>query len=82
MAHPAHDRRLALYEEYQRVPSNQHAEIINGTLYVAPRPSPFHANAASMLGVLLGGPFHRGRGGPGGWWILELSALWSPPSRG
>jgi Uma2 family endonuclease len=23
-----------------------------------------------MLGVEIGGPFQRGRGGPGGWWIL------------
>jgi Uma2 family endonuclease len=24
-----------------------------------------------VLGIELGGPFQRGRGGPGGWWILD-----------
>jgi Uma2 family endonuclease len=27
------------------------------------------------LGVDLGGPFDRGRGGPGGWWILDEPEL-------
>ncbi len=31
--------------------------------------------ASSSLGVELGGPFHRGRGGPGGWWILDEPEL-------
>lgn len=53
------------------MPEHVHAEIIHGTLYVMSRPAPRHANAASVLGVELGGPFQRGRGGPGGWWILD-----------
>lgn len=75
MAQPAEDRRRALYEAYQRVPAHQHAEIVRGTLYVVPRPSPRHANASSVLGVELGGAFQRGRGGPGGWWILDEPEL-------
>jgi Uma2 family endonuclease len=70
MVQPARDRRDELYEAYLRVPEHRHAEIIHGTLYVMSRPSPRHASAASMLGVEIGGPFQRGRGGPGGWWIL------------
>jgi Uma2 family endonuclease len=70
MAEPAKDRRAALYEAYQKVPSTQHAEIVRGTLYVMPRPAPRHANAATVLAGDLNAPFHRGRGGPGGWWIL------------
>lgn len=70
MVRPARDRRSELYEEYQRLPPHEHGEIINGTLYVTPRPSPRHANAASALNGELGSPFQRGRGGPGGWWIL------------
>jgi Uma2 family endonuclease len=70
MAQAAEDHRLALYEEYQRVPPHRSAEIIHGTLYVTPRPAPRHANATSVLGGELSGPFQRGRGGPGGWWIL------------
>lgn len=66
----ARDRRRELYEAYERVPAHRRAEIIRGTLHVTPRPAPRHANAASMLGVEIGGAFQRGRGGPGGWWIL------------
>ncbi len=53
------------------MPEHLHAEIIHGTLYVMSRPAPPHANAASVLGADLGGAFQRGRGGPGGWWILD-----------
>jgi Uma2 family endonuclease len=79
MATPAHhDRRQELYDAYCAVPSHQRAEIIDGTLYVLPRPAPRHANATSVLGGELNGAFQRGRGGPGGWWILfepELQLL-------
>jgi Uma2 family endonuclease len=79
VSQPARDRRDVLYEEYLRVPEHQHAEIIRGTLYIMPRPAPRHASAASMLGVELGGPFQRGRGGPGGWWILDEPELQLDP---
>jgi Uma2 family endonuclease len=46
-------------------------EYVDGRLYVSPRPAGPHLMAAYMLGVLLGPPFVLGRGGPGGWWILE-----------
>jgi Uma2 family endonuclease len=76
MVMPAHhDRRQALYDAYSAVPENQRAEIIDGTLYVSPRPGPRHANATSVLGAELNGPFQRGRGGPGGWWILDEPEL-------
>jgi Uma2 family endonuclease len=67
--------RDKLYEEYLRVPAHQHAEIVNGELYVMLRPAPRHADAASMLGGELVGPFRRGRGGPGGWWIIDEPEL-------
>ncbi len=75
MVQPVRDRRDELYEEYLRVPAHLCAEIVHGTLYVMSRPAPRHASAASMLGVELGGPFQRGRGGPGGWWILDEPEL-------
>jgi len=37
----------------------------------APRPAFAHAHAASALGADIGTPFFRGKGGPGGWWILD-----------
>lgn len=76
---PSKDRRQALYDEYLAVPDHRRAEIIGGTLYVSPRPAPRHANASSVLGVELGGPFQRGRGGPGGWWILDEPELHLEP---
>jgi Uma2 family endonuclease len=75
VAHPAEDRRRALYDEYLKVPAHLRAEIIGGTLYVTPRPAPRHANATSVLGAELGSPFQLGRGGPGGWWILDEPEL-------
>ncbi len=64
------DRRQALYDTYCAVPEHQRAEIIDGTLYVLPKLAPRHANAKTVLGAELNGAFQRGRGGPGGWWIL------------
>jgi Uma2 family endonuclease len=75
MAAPARDRRDVLYEAYLKVPEHQHAEIINGTLYVMARPAPRHTNASSVLGAEINVRFQRGRGGPGGWWILDKPEL-------
>lgn len=75
----ARDRREELYREYLAVPEHLRAEIIDGTLYVLPRPAPRHANALSVLGAELHGPFQRGRGGPGGWWILDEPELQLEP---
>ncbi|MEL6211754.1 MAG: Uma2 family endonuclease, partial [Pseudomonadota bacterium] len=40
-----------------------------------PRPASRHGLAASALGMEIGSPFHRGRGGPGGWWIIQEPEL-------
>jgi hypothetical protein len=68
MASPA--RRRATYVDLMGVPPHQVAEIVNGDLHVSPRPASRHALASSGLGSGVWGPFHQGRGGPGGWWIL------------
>jgi Uma2 family endonuclease len=47
------------------------AEVIDGELILHPRPAKPHAAAASALGEELGPPFKRGRGGPGGWILLD-----------
>ncbi|MBM7117297.1 Uma2 family endonuclease [Archangium primigenium] len=60
---------------FQAVPPEQVAEIVAGELYVSPRPAQPHTRVASQLGVLLGGPFWLGRGGPGGWVILDEPEL-------
>lgn len=63
-------RRQATYEDVLRAPEHLIAEILNGELITSPRPAGPHAEAASVLTMDLGSPFHRGRGGPGGWIIL------------
>ena len=73
MAEPA--RRLANYADLEAVPEHLVAEIIDGTLETHPRPRLRHGLAASRLGGELYGPFDRGRGGPGGWTILDEPEL-------
>lgn len=60
----------ATYEDLCRVPEHLVAEILDGELFTSPRPAVPHAHAGSVLASEIIGPFHRGRGGPGGWWIL------------
>jgi len=70
MSLPARVRRPATYEDLLAVPEPLVAEILDGELHTSPRPSVPHSVATSSLGGELYGPFDRGRGGPGGWWIL------------
>ena len=60
----------ATYEDLLAVPDHLVAEIVYGMLYTSPRPAPRHTNASSVLGAELNIRWQRGRGGPGGWWIL------------
>jgi len=73
MGDPA--KRRATYQDLLAVPEHLVAEIINGTLVTMPRPASLHARAASSLGGELYGPFDRGKGGPGGWIILDEPEL-------
>jgi Uma2 family endonuclease len=65
----------ATYQDILDAPKNMIAEVINGTLRLHPRPAAPHCAAASALGEELGPPFKRGRGGPGGWIILDEPEL-------
>ena len=73
MAHPL--PRPASYADLLQVPEHLVAELINGQLHTSPRPAPRHTRASSRLGGELDGPFDCGRGGPGGWWILDEPEL-------
>ena len=80
--------RRATYEDLLAIPDTLVAEIIGGELITHPRPAAPHARAASMLGGELVGPFDRGKGGPGGWVLLDEPELhlhgtfWCPTRRG
>jgi hypothetical protein len=67
--------KRATYEDVLNAPENKVAEIVDGGLFLSPRPGPRHAVASSRLGGALQ-RFDDGPGGPGGWWILVLTRLW------
>lgn len=59
------------YEQLLALPEGLTGEIINGQLHTHPRPAWPHGLASSRLGADLEGPYGRGRGGPGGWWMID-----------
>jgi Uma2 family endonuclease len=69
--------KRATYEDVLNAPENKVAEILDGELFLSPRPAPRHATASSQLGAALIGSFGRGggAGGPGGWRILDEPEL-------
>jgi len=73
MSHPA--PRRARYEDLLALPEHLVGEILAGELHTHPRPAPRHARAYSALTGSLWSPFDAGRGGPGGWWIIDEPEL-------
>ena len=67
--------KKATYQDVIDAPPNKVAEVVDGRLYTHPRPARPHAAAGSVLGMDIGIPFHRGRGGPGGWIIYDEPEL-------
>jgi Uma2 family endonuclease len=67
--------RPATYEDLVKVPDIMVAEIVDGELHASPRPAPRHAIVTSAVGSAIFAPYHHGRGGPGGWWILDEPEL-------
>ncbi|XXX73245.1 Uma2 family endonuclease [Sorangium sp. So ce134] len=62
-----------------RQPQAEQPEGVARSLQLVDRlPSIPHVNASSALGAELGGAFQRGRGGPGGWWILDAPTIRFP----
>jgi Uma2 family endonuclease len=70
----AKSKQRATYDDVRKLSENLVGELIDGELIATPRPAPAHANAASVIGMDLGPPFHRGAR-PGGWWILDEPEL-------
>jgi Uma2 family endonuclease len=71
----AHARKTATYDDILALPENVVGELVAGELHVSPRPAVPHAVVASTIGMDVGSWFQRGRGGPGGWWILDEPEL-------
>jgi len=62
--------KLHGWQDILAAPESRRAEVLAGELITAPRPHPRHGWVQAVLSSELTGPFGRGRGGPGGWWIL------------
>lgn len=68
-------RTPATYSELKALPPRVLGQIVDGELF-ATTCQPFsHAYARSVVGMDLGGTFQRGRGGPGGWFIVDEPEL-------
>jgi hypothetical protein len=59
-----------LIKQLSALPEHLKGEIIEGELFVQPRPRFRHARATGFMTHHVGGPFDMDEGGPGGWWVL------------
>jgi Uma2 family endonuclease len=62
--------RPATLADLEALPPHLKGEIIDGELYVQSRPRSPHAHTEGVIVDDILGPYQRGRGGPGGWWIF------------
>ena len=72
--------RPATLADLEALPPTVRGEIIDGELYVFSRPGAPHADLEGDVLGELRGPFQKGRGGPGGWWILPEPGIQLPRS--
>ncbi|MGH8537107.1 MAG: Uma2 family endonuclease [Gammaproteobacteria bacterium] len=63
-------KQAGRYKQLMGLPEALVGEIINGQLHTQARPAGPHALACSSLEIDIGSAYHKGRGGPGGWWIF------------
>lgn len=68
-------KQAASYADILNLPEHLVGEILAGQLHTHPRPGPKHAIAYSGLGGNLWNPYQYGKGGPGGWWIIDAPEL-------
>ncbi len=68
-------KHAATYADLEALPDDVLGQIVDGELYASPRPATPHTFTASAMGMDVGSLFQRGRGGPGGWWMLFKSEL-------
>jgi Uma2 family endonuclease len=71
-------QRAPTLADLEALPPGEKGEIIEGVLYTMTRPRGLHQHAAAGVTADLRGPFDRGRGGPGGWWILPEPGIELP----
>ena len=49
--------KRATYDDVLNAPENKVAEILDGKLFLSPRPAPRHAVSSSEIGMAIGIPF-------------------------
>jgi Uma2 family endonuclease len=64
-------KRLATYSDLLALPEDARGEIIGGEVVVQPSPTPAHQSTIGEIYAELRNPFQRGRGGPGGLWLIQ-----------
>jgi Uma2 family endonuclease len=67
----ARTRERATYNDLLKAPEHLTAELVDGELFLSPQPAGPHNRFVSALGMDIGSAYDRGRGGPGGWWIVD-----------
>lgn len=72
---PTLDELIAILNE---LPEGKKGEIIDGELFVQPRPRFRHARATGFLIRHIGGAFDFDDDGPGGWWIVPEPGIELP----
>ena len=71
-------RKLPTLADLDALPPGIKGEIIEGVLYTMTRPRALHQGAMLDVASDLRDPFQRGKGGPGGWWILPEPGIELP----
>jgi Uma2 family endonuclease len=71
-------RKAPTLADLDALPIDIKGEIIEGVLYTMTRPRGHHQRTGLAVGGDLRGPFDRGRGGPGGWWIVPEPGIELP----
>lgn len=71
-------KRPAVLADLDALPPTWRGEIIDGELFASPRPRAAHADVETVIAGDLNPPFQRGRGGPGGWWVLVEPGIQLP----
>lgn len=75
MASPVRRSSSNLYDELRALPEHVVGEILNSELHATPRPRGPQVEAHTSLTALIRTPFGHGRGGPGGWIVLDEPEL-------
>ncbi len=68
-------KKPATYEDVLNAPEHMVAEILDGELFLSPRPAPRHAFSSSILGAVLVSEFGEVGYGSGGWMIIDEPEL-------